>query len=203
MDIVVALDWTEFDKDDPSTIAAYLVTSHGRATPLVWKTVRKSKLKNQRNEHEYQVIRRLHAILPIGVKITLLADRGFGDQKLFTYLGLLGWSYAIRFRQLIQVTVAERTMAASKWVPISGHVKRLRDVLITGKKTRMPAVVLKHQKGMKQASLKFPTQNPSLRNNIDRLRAVSPVACCLHQSFGRVAVGYMQSAHSVKQHSSV
>jgi hypothetical protein len=38
-EIVVALDWTEFDKDDQSTIAAYLVTSHGRATPLLWKTV--------------------------------------------------------------------------------------------------------------------------------------------------------------------
>lgn len=49
MEIVVALDWTEFDKDDQSTIAAYLVTSHGRATPLVWKTVQKSGLKNQRN----------------------------------------------------------------------------------------------------------------------------------------------------------
>src|SRR5271165_3015857 len=55
-EIVVALDWTEFDKDDQATIAAYLVTSHGRATPLVWRTVRKSKLKNQRNEHEYLVI---------------------------------------------------------------------------------------------------------------------------------------------------
>ena len=150
-EIVVALDWTEFDKDDQSTLAAYLVTSHGRATPLLWKTVRKSELKNQRNEHEYQVVRRLHAILPTGVDITLLADRGFGDQKLFTYLGALGWSYAIRFRQLIQVTVANRTMPASKWVPISGHAKMLRDVLITGKGTSIPAVVLKHQKGMKEA----------------------------------------------------
>lgn len=64
-EIVVALDWTEFDKDDQATIAAYLVTSHGRATPLVWRTVSKSKLKNQRNEHEYQVIRRLHEILAL------------------------------------------------------------------------------------------------------------------------------------------
>lgn len=150
-EIVVALDWTEFDKDDQSTIAMYLITSHGRATPLVWKTVQKSKLKNQRNECEYQVIRRLHAILPPGLKITLLADRGFGDQKLFEYLGVLGWSYAIRFRQRIGVTVGERSMAASKWVPIGGHAKMLREVQITAKKTRIPAVVLKHQKGMKEA----------------------------------------------------
>jgi len=79
----------------------YLITSHGRATPLVWKTVRKSALKNKRNEHEYEVIRRLHEILPAEVNVTLLADRGFGDQKLFAYLGVLGWSYAIRFRQAI------------------------------------------------------------------------------------------------------
>lgn len=36
-DLVVALDWTEFDADDQATIAMYLVTSHGRATPLLWK----------------------------------------------------------------------------------------------------------------------------------------------------------------------
>ena len=38
-EILVALDWTEFDKDGHSTIALYLVSSHGRATPLIWKTV--------------------------------------------------------------------------------------------------------------------------------------------------------------------
>jgi len=97
----VALDWTEFEKDDHATIALYLVTSHGRATPLVRKTVRKSELNNRRNEYEYQLIRRLHAILSENVSVTVLADRGFGDHKLFTYLDFLGWSYAIRFRQVI------------------------------------------------------------------------------------------------------
>lgn len=38
-EIVIALDWTEFDKDDHSTLAAYLITRHGRATPLVWRSV--------------------------------------------------------------------------------------------------------------------------------------------------------------------
>jgi Transposase DDE domain len=150
-EIIVALDWTEFDGDDQSTLAAYLITSHGRATPLVWKTVHKSKLKNQRNEHEYQVLRRLKATVPEGVTVTILADRGFGDQKLFTFLGEMGWFYAIRFRQKIKVTVGERTMPAQTWVPVTGHAKMLRDVLVTGKKTSIPAVVLKHQKGMKEA----------------------------------------------------
>src|SRR5690606_33630981 len=34
----IVLDWTDFDGDDHAVIAAYLVTSHGRATPLAWKT---------------------------------------------------------------------------------------------------------------------------------------------------------------------
>ena len=35
-EILVAMDWTEFDKDGHSTIMLSLVTSHGRTTPLVW-----------------------------------------------------------------------------------------------------------------------------------------------------------------------
>ncbi len=34
-EIVVALDWTEFDADDQSVLALYLVSKQGRATPLL------------------------------------------------------------------------------------------------------------------------------------------------------------------------
>ena len=149
--MVVALDWTEFDKDDHAVIAMYLVTSHGRATTLLWKTVRKSELKSHRNEYENALIERLHEILPSRIDITVLADRGFGDQKLFARLEVLGWSYAIRFRGLTKVTHAGSTRSAKDWVPRSGHAKMLRDVLITDDKTPIRAVVVKHQKGMKEA----------------------------------------------------
>jgi FAD/FMN-containing dehydrogenase len=33
-EIVVAMDWTDFDADNQSTLALHLVTRHGRATPL-------------------------------------------------------------------------------------------------------------------------------------------------------------------------
>lgn len=150
-EILVALDWTEFDKDGHSTIALYLVSSHGRATPLVWKTVDKSKLKGRRGEWELAVIERLHAILSAGVDIMVLADRGFGDQALFAYLDTIGWGYAIRFKQNITVTHDGRSKTASAWVPASGHAKLLRDVRITQDETMIGGVVLKHQKGMKEA----------------------------------------------------
>ena len=85
-EIVLALDWTEFDADDHATLAGYLITSHGRATPLIWMTVRKSTLEGKRNDYEYRFIERMHECLAADVKITVLADRGFGDQKLYALL---------------------------------------------------------------------------------------------------------------------
>ena len=85
-ELVVALDWTEFDADDHATLAAYLVTSHGRATPLIWMTVTKSTLEGKRNDYEYRLIERLHECVAADVAITVLADRGFGDQKLYGLL---------------------------------------------------------------------------------------------------------------------
>ena len=49
-EIVVAMDWTDFDADNQSTLALHLITRHGRATPLIWLTVDKDELKNQRND---------------------------------------------------------------------------------------------------------------------------------------------------------
>ncbi len=51
-EIVVALDWTDLDQDNQSMIALHLVTKHGRATPLLRKSVVRSELKDWRNEHE-------------------------------------------------------------------------------------------------------------------------------------------------------
>ncbi len=38
-EIVVAMDRTDFDRDNQCTLALHLVTNHGRATPLLWLTV--------------------------------------------------------------------------------------------------------------------------------------------------------------------
>ena len=68
-EILVAVDWTEFDAGDQCTIALYLITRHGRATPLVWKTVDKSMLNNNRNSYEDEVIERLHEVVDPQVKV--------------------------------------------------------------------------------------------------------------------------------------
>src|SRR5512136_1420200 len=115
--VVIALDWTEFDDDKHSTLAAYLVTHHGRATPLAWVTHPKRSLKNNQKRFERELLEKLHEWIDPAVEITLLADRGFGDQKLYRYLDELGWWYVIRFRGNIMVTAANgERKTAHDWV---------------------------------------------------------------------------------------
>ena len=117
--INVAMDWTDFDADGQATIMLSLLTRHGRATPLLWLTVDTSTLKNRRNEYEYQVLVRLTDALPADIKVCIVADRGFGDQKLYLVLTEeLKFDYVIRFRGNITVTSAAgetRTAAAFVW----------------------------------------------------------------------------------------
>src|SRR4051794_3016075 len=63
-DILVAMDWTDFDHDDQATLALHLVTGQGRASPLIWLTVWKDELTKQRNDFEDACLRRLAELLP-------------------------------------------------------------------------------------------------------------------------------------------
>ena len=147
---VVALDWTDFDADGQTSIVASLVTGQGRAIPLVWRTVEKATLKDARNDHEDAVLRRLREVVPAGVAVTVVADRGFGDQKLYRFLTEeLGFGYVIRFRGLIYVTDAKgKTKAAAEWVGPGGKARTLRRAAVTAERYPVATVVCVHDKDM-------------------------------------------------------
>jgi Transposase DDE domain len=151
-DIVVAMDWTDYDHDGQATIALNLVTRHGRATPLLWLTVWKDELTEQRNDFEDACLVRLKQLAPSGCAVTILADRGFGDHKLFKFLDDLGFGYVIRFRGNIHVTDATgETRSASEWVGKSGRARKLRDARVTASHAyKVGAVVCVHAKAMKE-----------------------------------------------------
>ena len=150
-EVIIALDWTEFDDDAHSTLAAYVVTTHGRATPLVWKTVTKNSLKNGgRTKAEHALIDRLAGAIPEHIGITLLADRGFGGQKLYETLQLLKWDFVIRFRGGIGVEHKGEQKRASAWIPPTGRATKLRDARVTKDKTQVGCVVVVHDKRMKE-----------------------------------------------------
>jgi hypothetical protein len=150
-DILVAMDWTDFDHDGQSTLVLSLVTGHGRAAPLIWLTVWKEEIAARRNDYEDACLRRLAETVPPGCRVTILADRGFGDQKLFAFLTELGFGYVIRFRGNIRVTDASgETRPAADWVGKSGRARKLRLARVTAEGRQVGAVVCVHAKGMKE-----------------------------------------------------
>jgi hypothetical protein len=150
-EVLLALDWTDFEANDHTTLCAYVITSHGRATPLCWKTVRKSSLgEGVRTEVEIALIERLARAIPPNVAITLLADRGFGNQVLYQVLELLGWDYIIRFRGDITVTYQGESKPARAWLPASGRATKLRAAQVTHERTPVGAVVLVQARRMKE-----------------------------------------------------
>jgi len=152
-DIVVAMDWTDFDADKQATLSINLITAHGRATPLLWRTVSKKGLKDNRNDYEDELLCRLKEVLPEGVKVTVLADRGFGDTKLYDFLKQdLGFDFVIRFRGNITVTDHQgESRKAQDWVGIGGRAKTLRNAKVTALSCIVPTVVCVKAAGMKQA----------------------------------------------------
>jgi hypothetical protein len=148
-DIVVAMDWTDFDADGQATLALKLVTRHGRATPLVWLSVFKDELKDARNAYEDASLRRLAEVLPDGVRATLLADRGFADTKLFGFLGELGFDYVIRLKGNTKVGAADGTTCPAAEGQ-GGRARKLRDATVTGAQCPVGAVVCVHAKAMKE-----------------------------------------------------
>ncbi len=150
-DIVVAMDWTDFDADGQATLALKLVTRHGRATPLIWLSVLKDELADTRNALEDACLRRLAEVLPDGVEVTILADRGFADTKLFGFLEELGFGYVIRLKANIKVSAADgTTRPAAGWVGQGGRARKLRDATLTAAQCPVGAVVCVHARDMKE-----------------------------------------------------
>ena len=150
--IVVAMDWTDFDADNQATIMLSLVSKHGRSTPLLWLTVDKATLKNHRNAYEYRVLEQLAEALPADVNVLIVADRGFGDQKLYRFLTEeLKFDYLIRFRGNIAVTSADgETRPAADWVGVGGRPRTLRNASVTAESYQVGTVVCVHAKDMKE-----------------------------------------------------
>lgn len=149
-EIVVAMDWTDFDADKQATLCINLITNHGRATPLIWKTFNKKGLKNNRNDYEDELLYRFREVLPNDIKVTVLADRGFGDTKLYDFLKQdLGFDFVIRFRGNSSVTdVRGETKKAQDWVGVGGKAKTLRNAKVTALSCIVPTVVCVKATGM-------------------------------------------------------
>ncbi len=149
--VIIAMDWTEFDKDNQSTLSLNLTTNHGRATPLLWKTYDKSTLKGNMNKYEKKILKRLKKLLPEDIAVTILADRGFGYVDFYNAIDKLGFKFVIRFKDNVKVYSEDgEEKTAREWVGTNGRAKRLENAKVTSSKRQaMPVVICVQDKKMK------------------------------------------------------
>ena len=99
----------------------------------MWETVSSATLKDNRNRYEDELLYRFSKVVPEGVGVTVVADRGFADCNLFKYLEEdLGFGYVIRLPASYYVTSesGERRLA-SQWVGPAGRMRTLRNAQVT------------------------------------------------------------------------
>lgn len=150
--VLLAMDWTDFELDDHTTLCVYLVSTRGRAMPLAWKTIKKSELAGQQTALEEDMVRKLHEWLPAETEVTLLADRGFAKQELYKLLESLHWDYVIRFRETIFVEAPDgKRLKGGGFVCPTGQARIIRDARVTADGVQVGAVVTVKQRRMKQA----------------------------------------------------
>ena len=118
--------------------------SRGRPRP-------KSTLEGKRTGDEHEQVERLHAALPSEVRVVLLADRGFGDQKRYALLDASGWEYVVRFRDCILVEDEKgRSRPGAGWVAPRGRAVMLPNARVTADRAPVPAVVVVHAARMRE-----------------------------------------------------
>jgi hypothetical protein len=151
-EIVVNFDWTTFEDADQCTVVLGMPTEHGRSTPLVWKTVTRSELKGQRHDHEDDLLVVLAAVVPKNVRVTVVADRGFSDRKLSSFLTEeLGFDSIIRFRGVVYVEDAVGAQRKAKeWLGTAGRMRVLRHARVTAQRHLVPVVVCVQDKAMQE-----------------------------------------------------
>ncbi len=150
-EILVAMDWSNFDDDGHTTLMLSMITGHSRSTPLIWRSIEQSKLKGKMNQTEDDCLMLLKTYLEDDVKVTIIADRGFADIKLFEYLKeTLKFEYIIRMREGTNITYKNIQKPGAKWLGKEGRAKSLKNAYVTDQDYEVPMVVCVKKRKMKE-----------------------------------------------------
>jgi Transposase DDE domain len=79
------------------------VLYRGRAVPLVWQVLEHGSSSVAYEGYE-ALLEAVPSLLPLGVRVVFLADRGFADTALMAHLRRLGWHFRIRIKTTFGVS---------------------------------------------------------------------------------------------------
>jgi hypothetical protein len=125
--LLVALDWV--DVRGFQTLVASAVLK-GRSVPLCWASTTGHVYDGHRsrNAFEESLLLVLRSMVPAGVRVIVLADRGFGRCALAAFLRRNGFSYLIRIGPKVTVRLKGFHGKLLDYPVSKGVAKVLRDV---------------------------------------------------------------------------
>lgn len=125
--LLVALDWVDIKGYQTLVASAVL---KGRSTPLCWASCEGHAYDGQRsrNAFEESLLLVLRSMIPAGVKVILLADRGFGRCALAAFCRRQGFSYLIRIQPKVTVKLKGFHGKLLDYPVFKGIARVLKDV---------------------------------------------------------------------------
>ena len=143
--LLVALDWTDIGTFHTLMAAAVM---RGRAVPLLWASYTDGQLHKSRNSFEEGLLRLLATMLPPGVKVVLLADRGFGRTELARTCEGLKFRYLIRIKPDVRVSHPSYTGRLDEYPVQKGTWRVLAGAEYRSDKAVVLNVVIRWKKGL-------------------------------------------------------
>lgn len=143
--LLVALDWTDLGSFHTLMAAAVM---RGRAVPLVWASYTDGQLTRSRNSLEEGLLRLLVSMLPPGVAVVLLADRGFGRTELANTCEELKLRYLIRIKPDVSVAHPSYTGVLRDYPVKKGMWRVLAGAEYRADRAAVLNVVIRWEKGL-------------------------------------------------------
>jgi hypothetical protein len=104
----------------------------GRAIPVAWRVIQHNSASVSYKDYKV-LLKQALLILPEGLPVILLADRGFVHKELVKFCRKHQWGYRLRAKSNTQVRLPDRSIASfDKLCPPKGHAHFYQDVYILG-----------------------------------------------------------------------
>lgn len=115
----------------------------GRAIPLMWKVMAHPSSTVAHSDYS-KLLYAVATVLPPGVEVLFLADRGFADLALLKQLKRLNWHYRIRIKANVYVYLGKHGQALSRYRLQAGTALFLNYVYLTRQRYGFVHVALGH-----------------------------------------------------------
>jgi hypothetical protein len=104
----------------------------GRAIPVSWRVIKHNSTSVGYKDYKV-VLKQALCILPPGLSIILLADRGFVHQELIKFCRQHHWGYRLRAKSTTRIRLPDRSVTSfGQLCPPKGHAHFYQDVYILG-----------------------------------------------------------------------